>query len=87
MRSFDEIVGLDRLRVFHLNDSLKELGSHRDRHEHIGEGHIGLEGFRNIVNDRRLRNVPMILETPKAEDLAEDIENLRILRGLVGKRA
>ncbi len=82
-KSFNEIIGLDRLRIIHINDSKKELGSRRDRHEHIGKGFIGLDGFRNIVNDRRLKKIPMILETPKGEDLAEDIENLRILRGLV----
>ncbi len=85
MKSFDDIVGLDRLRIFHINDSLKEFDSKRDRHEHIGKGFIGLEGFRNIVNDKRLKNVPLILETPKGDDLAEDIENLKVLRGLVKK--
>ena len=85
MKSFDDIVGVDKLRVFHLNDSLKDLGQKRDRHEHIGKGFIGLEGFRNIVNDPNLKKVPMILETPKGDDLKEDIENLKILRGLVKK--
>jgi len=83
MKRFDDVIGLDRLRIIHMNDSMKELGSRRDRHEHIGKGHIGLDGFRNFVNDRRLEKVPMILETPKGEDLAEDIENLSVLRGLV----
>jgi deoxyribonuclease-4 len=86
MQAFDEIVGLDRLRIIHVNDSMKEFGSKRDRHEHIGQGFIGLDGFRNIVNDRRLKNIPMILETPKGEDLAEDIENLKVLRSLVKKK-
>jgi len=86
MKSFDEIVGLDRIRTIHMNDSKKELGSRKDRHEHIGKGYIGLEGFRNIVNDRRLKKVPMILETPKENDLSDDIENLKILRSLVKKR-
>jgi deoxyribonuclease-4 len=85
MKQFDDIIGLDRLRIIHMNDSLKEFGSHRDRHEHIGKGFIGLDGFRNIVNDKRLKNIPMILETPKGEDLAEDIENLKVLRSLVKK--
>ncbi len=85
IQSFDEIVGLDRLRIIHVNDSMKELGSKRDRHQHIGQGFIGLDGFRNVVNDRRLKKIPMILETPKGEDLAEDIENLRVLRSLVKK--
>jgi deoxyribonuclease-4 len=82
-KSFDDIVGLDRLKIIHVNDSKREFGSRVDRHEHIGQGHIGLEGFRNLVNDRRLKKIPMILETPKGDDLTEDIENLRILRGLV----
>jgi deoxyribonuclease-4 len=80
---FDSVIGLDRLKIIHVNDSLKEFASKKDRHEHIGKGHIGLEGFRNFVNDKRLKSVPMILETPKEEDLAEDIENLRVLRSLV----
>ena len=85
MKQFDEFVGLDRLRIIHMNDSMKELGSHRDRHEHIGKGFIGLDGIRNFVNDKRLKKIPMILETPKGEDLAEDIENLKVLRSLVKK--
>ena len=85
MKTFDNTVGLDRLKIIHVNDSLKEFASHRDRHEHIGQGFIGLEGFRNLVNDRRLKKIPMILETPKGEDLKEDIENLKILRSLVKK--
>ncbi|RKX24170.1 MAG: deoxyribonuclease IV [Candidatus Zixiibacteriota bacterium] len=83
MQQFDDIVGLDRLRIMHINDSMQPLGSRKDRHEHIGKGHIGIEGFRSIVNDKRLKNVPLILETHKGEDLAEDIENLKVLRGLV----
>ncbi len=68
MRHFDRVVGLDRLGAIHLNDSRGELGSRRDRHEHIGRGRIGKGGFRNFVNDRRLAHVPMILETPKGTD-------------------
>jgi deoxyribonuclease-4 len=86
MRQFEETIGLDRLQIFHLNDSKKPLGARLDRHEHIGRGEIGLEGFRNVVNDPRLAKVPMILETPKGDDLEEDIENLRVLRSLVKKR-
>lgn len=81
--AFDKIVGLDRLKIIHCNDSKRELGSKVDRHEHIGQGHIGLEGFRNLVNDRRLKKIPMILETPKGDELIEDIENLAVLRDLV----
>lgn len=85
MKSFDDTIGLDRLKIIHMNDSLKPFGEKKDRHEHIGKGFIGLEGFRNIVNDKRLKNIPMILETPKEDDLKEDIENLKILRWLVKK--
>ncbi len=85
MKQFDDIIGLDYLRIIHANDSKKEFGSKRDRHEHIGEGHIGLDAFRNFVNDKKLTDVPMILETPKGDDLVEDIENLKRLRSLVKK--
>ena len=83
MKKFDDIIGLDKLRIIHMNDSKKEFGSRRDRHEHIGKGHIGIEAFRNIINDKRLEKIPMILETPKEDDLKEDIENIKLLRGLV----
>jgi deoxyribonuclease-4 len=86
IRSFDRIIGLNFLKVIHLNDSKKEFGSRRDRHEHIGKGHIGLEAFCNILNDRRLKRIPMVIETPKGDDLAEDIENLKTLRALIRKR-
>ncbi len=83
MKQFDETIGLKRLRIIHMNDSQKPFASQRDRHEHIGKGCIGLEAFRNIVNDSKLKNVPKILETPKGDDVAEDVENLRVLRSLV----
>lgn len=83
MKQFDDIIGCDLLGVFHLNDSRREQGSKIDRHEHIGQGHIGVDGFANIVNDKRLKDVPLIIETPKGEDLAEDRENLALLRSLV----
>lgn len=83
MKQFDDIVGRDKLHIFHINDSKQPFESKRDRHEHIGQGHIGIEAFRNIVNDKKLAKVPLILETPKGEDLKEDIENLRVLRSLV----
>ncbi len=85
MKQFDDIIGIDRLRIIHMNDSKKEFGSKRDRHEHIGKGFIGIEAFKNIVNDKRLKNIPMILETPKEEELLEDIKNLKLLRSLVKK--
>ena len=85
MAQFDEHIGLDLLRCFHFNDSKFDLGSRKDRHEHIGKGFIGLEGFRNIINDPRFASIPMILETPKSKDLHEDVENLAVLRSLVEK--
>ncbi len=83
MEEFDRILGLNRLLVFHLNDSKRDLGSRIDRHEHIGKGMIGLDGFRHLVNDPRFREHPGLLETEKSPDLHEDVENLRILRSLV----
>ena len=85
MKQFNDIIGLDKLRIIHMNDSKKEFGSKKDRHEHIGEGEIGIDAFRNIVNDKRLKKIPMILETPKGDELLEDIENLKLLRSLVKK--
>lgn len=64
-RHFDRVVGLDRLAIFHVNDSKRPCGSHVDRHAHIGEGFLGLEPFRWLVNDRRFRTLPMVLETEK----------------------
>ncbi|MBE0582317.1 MAG: deoxyribonuclease IV [Desulfofustis sp.] len=83
MDEFDRLVGLHHLHLFHLNDSKKPLGSKVDRHEHIGAGHIGREGFRLLLNDHRFANHAMILETPKSEDLREDIDNLALLRSLL----
>jgi deoxyribonuclease IV len=80
---FDETIGLDRLAAFHLNDSKKELNSRVDRHEHIGKGHIGVEAFRFLLNDKRFWGLPMCLETPKGPDLKEDKENLDLLRSLI----
>ncbi|HNP86196.1 MAG TPA: deoxyribonuclease IV [Kouleothrix sp.] len=80
---FDRVIGLGKIKAFHLNDSQKDLGSRVDRHTHIGAGCIGLEGFRAIVNDPRFQGLPMLLETPKGDDLAEDIANLARLRSLI----
>jgi deoxyribonuclease-4 len=80
---FDTIIGLERLKFFHLNDSKKELGSRIDRHDHIGKGKIGLAGFRLLLNDPRFAAHPMVLETPKGKDLKEDIENLKLLRSMI----
>jgi len=83
MQAFDQHIGLDLLRCFHFNDSKYDLGARKDRHEHIGKGFIGLDGFRYIINDPRFQQVPMILETPKSKDLHEDVENLAVLQSLV----
>ncbi len=82
----DRIVGLSNVKCIHVNDSKKELGSRVDRHDHIGKGKIGKEGFAHFVNDRRFRDVPFILETPKGKDgRGSDLDkvNLKRLRGLV----
>lgn len=84
---FDQAVGLSRLKALHLNDSKKGLGSRVDRHEHIGAGAIGLDGFRQLLNDPRLAALPMYLETEKGTNEAGedwDVVNLRTLRGLIG---
>ena len=83
MRTFDETIGLDRLKVFHLNDSKKGLGSRVDRHAPIGDGELGLAPFRSILNDPRFDGLPGLLETPKGDDGEEDRRNLATLRGLV----
>jgi deoxyribonuclease-4 len=93
-KEFGRIVGFDRLKVFHMNDSKRPLGSRVDRHAHIGEGFVGLAAFGRIVNDRRFRGLPMLLETPKSEGRATgpivadplDMKNLGALRGLVKAR-
>lgn len=89
--AFRRLVGFDRLRAVHVNDSKRELGSRRDRHAHIGQGMIGIEAFRRLVNDRRFRRMPMLLETPKTEGRTAksiavdplDEMNLRTLRSLM----
>jgi len=81
--SFDRIVGLDRLKAIHLNDSKKGLGSRVDRHEHIGKGALGLEPFRFIMNDSRLDGLTKVLETPKDPEPQADLNNLATLRSLV----
>ena len=78
---FDRTIGLKRLHLFHLNDSKTPLGSRRDRHWHIGEGHIGLEGFRYLVNHPRLKHLPGIMETPR-NDTIEDLRNMKVIRSL-----
>lgn len=80
---FDAVLGFDRLRVFHVNDSKKHLASRVDRHQHIGEGMIGNLPFRFLMNDRRFQKIPKIIETPKSADMYEDLVNLRKLRSFV----
>ncbi|PDV96584.1 deoxyribonuclease IV [Candidatus Chloroploca asiatica] len=80
---FDRLVGVDRIKCFHVNDSQKDLASRVDRHAHIGQGFLGLEAFRLLVNDPRFRSIPKIIETPKGDAMLEDIENLTLLRSLV----
>lgn len=83
MAQFDRLLGIERLHCFHFNDSKKGLGSRVDRHEHIGQGSLGLEPFRFIMNDPRFITIPKILETPKGDDDAMDQTNLALLRSLV----
>ncbi len=79
---FDDILGLDRLGCLHLNDSKTPFGSHKDRHELIGDGSIGKGPFANIINEARLGHVPKVLETPKGDDMVtNDRKMLRMLRG------
>jgi deoxyribonuclease IV len=92
--AFDRLVGLDRLRVFHVNDSKRPFASRRDRHEHIGRGAIGRAAFQRLLNDPRFESLPMILETPKTEGRGPtsvdkdplDVRNLRTLRALMARR-
>jgi len=80
---FDETVGLDRLSLFHVNDSKHPFDSRKDRHEAIGEGTLGIEPFRHLMNDERMVDVPKVLETPKGDEGdAADVRNLNVLRGL-----
>ncbi|MDP6046461.1 MAG: deoxyribonuclease IV [Phycisphaerae bacterium] len=68
MQEFDDIIGLDKLLAIHLNDSKRDFGTRVDRHDHIGEGFLGLGAFANVVNDSRLADIPLIMETPKGSD-------------------
>ena len=81
LREIDKLLGLDLIKLIHLNDAKDKLGAHRDRHEHIGKGNIGLEGMKRIINHPRLRDLPFILETPKKSE-ADDKMNLATVRRL-----
>lgn len=84
MKTIASTVGLAQVKVWHFNDSQFDCGSRKDRHTHIGEGFVGLEGFRHILNDPRWDGVPMLLETPKTKDGdGKDAHNLRTLCQLV----
>jgi deoxyribonuclease-4 len=89
IEELDRTVGLERVELIHLNDSKFPLGSRRDRHEHIGQGHIGLEGFRLVVNHPALRHKPFILETPKDDEQSDptNVARVRSLRYDGGARA
>jgi deoxyribonuclease IV len=81
MEAWEDLVGIECIRAIHLNDSKKDLGSRVDRHEHIGQGYIGAKGFEFLLNDPRLADLPMVLETPKEDDA--DVRNLATLRSLI----
>jgi len=78
---FDKIIGLEVLKFIHLNDSKYEIGSHLDRHELVGNGKIGIEGFRTIINHKTVGNIPMVME-PNFVSIEEDIKNLDLVRKL-----
>jgi deoxyribonuclease-4 len=80
---FDRVIGLNLLQCFHINDSKKGLNSRVDRHEHIGQGAMGLEGFRKLMNDPRFVKIPKILETPKGDNDKMDAVNLKTLRDMI----
>lgn len=82
---FDRVIGVGKLQCFHINDSKKGLNCRVDRHEHIGQGAMGLSGFRSIMNDPRFARIPKILETPKGDNDEMDAINLKVLRNLVRK--
>ncbi|MCX5751819.1 MAG: deoxyribonuclease IV [Candidatus Saganbacteria bacterium] len=82
-KDFDRIIGIKNLMAFHLNDSKGELGSHKDRHEHIGKGTLGKEVFTMLLNDPRFKDLPMVLETPKDKEMLWDKMNLATLNNLI----
>jgi len=86
IEEFETRIGINKLKLIHLNDSKYALGSNKDRHEHIGLGKIGIDGFRRIVNHRKLRNKPMILETPM-DGVRSDEENLNVVKSLINFRS
>lgn len=87
MEQIDRLIGFADLQLFHLNDSKKPLGSRVDRHEHVGQGLIGIEGFRRLMQDERFANRPKVTETPPGENHCHDLENLTLLRRLARPQA
>ena len=85
LEELDKFLGLERLKVIHLNDSKYPLGSRKDRHMHIGKGYIGLKGFEIIVNHRFLKDLPFVLETPKFGQ-RDDLENINLVKTMTGER-
>ena len=84
MKAFAKIIGMKYLKVLHLNDSMKDLGSRVDRHTHLGEGKIGADAFKFIMQDSRLAKIPKLLETPKDDEYEDDKRNLALLRKFAG---
>lgn len=80
---FNKVIGFKQLAALHINDSKVPLGSHVDRHDHIGKGKIGIEAFRYIMNEPKFAKIPKVLETPKGKDMAEDVVNMDALRALI----
>lgn len=80
LRHFDEVIGLERLKAIHINDSKNPLGAHKDRHEKIGQGYLKLDTFKNVINHPKLRNLPFILETPNELDGYK--EEISLLKGI-----
>jgi deoxyribonuclease-4 len=82
LEKFDKIVGISRLKLIHLNDSKGELGSNLDRHQHIGLGHIGLDGLSTVINNEEIKKLPLIMETP-IDSQRGDEENMNVALGLI----
>ncbi len=81
---FDSLIGLKKLELLHINDSRDPLGSLRDRHDNIGQGNVGINVFKNILNHEKLNHLPFIIETPGFDDMGPDKKNLDILKSLIG---
>ncbi len=84
MAEFERLIGIERIALFHCNDSKKLLGSRVDRHDHVGRGLIGLDGFQALMQDPRFTEVAKIIETPPGVDHCDDLANLALLRQLAG---